>query len=94
VTRTYIYTYTHTYNRYYEAVRAEEAAKVKAMEEEAAQRRKEDDMRKLAGEDEDHDNRKLKFEDRFRMAENNRKEGDELFEHGNFAHAAERYSEI
>lgn len=35
--------------------------------------------------------RKLKFDDRLRMAEANKKEGNELFRDGNHAHAAERY---
>jgi tetratricopeptide (TPR) repeat protein len=42
-------------------------------------------------EKEDHDNRALKFADRFPMADKNKNEGTELFKGGNFKPAAERY---
>ena len=61
-----------------EATLMEEAAKAEA--EKAAE-----------GEDDDHDNRKLKKEDRMRMVVKNKEEGTELFKGGNYRPAAARY---
>merc|ERR1711871_277248 len=61
-----------------EATLKEEAAKAEA--EKAAE-----------GEDDDHDNRKLKKEDRMRMVVKNKEEGTELFKGGNYRPAAARY---
>eukprot|EP00965_Chrysotila_dentata_P008555 278377-Pleurochrysis_carterae.AAC.1 len=45
-----------------------------------------------AGEDEDHDTRRLKFPDRMRLVLKNKEEGTELFQGGNFRPAAARYN--
>lgn len=58
----------------------EEEALTRAAAEEAA-----------SGEKDDHDNRVLKFSDRYALAEKNKVEGTELFKGGNFQPAAQRY---
>merc|ERR1711871_192120 len=47
--------------------------------------------RAAEGEEDDHDNRKLKKEDRMRMVIKNKEEGTELFKGGNYRPAAARY---
>jgi tetratricopeptide (TPR) repeat protein len=44
------------------------------------------------GEDEDHDQRKLKFPDRLRLVSKNKEEGTELFQGGNHRQAMARYN--
>lgn len=74
---------------FFAAIAEEEAAKMKQMAADAEERKREEAATRG---DEDHDTRKLKFADRFRMAENNKKEGNELFKDGNILHAADRYA--
>jgi tetratricopeptide (TPR) repeat protein len=50
-----------------------------------------DAEREANGEDEDHDNRKLRKPERMRMVVKNKDEGTELFKGGNFRPAAARY---
>ncbi len=56
-----------------------------------AEARAADAERQAAGEDEDHDNRKLRKPDRMRLVVKNKEEGTELFKGGNFRPAAARY---
>lgn len=62
-------------------------AEAKEEEEEARRRKEEDDNRST----EDHDNRILKFAERYAMADRQKAEGNELFKDGNCKFAAERY---
>lgn len=73
---------------YFTKVNEEKEALEKLLQEEAlkAQQEKED-----GGEDEDHDNRKLKKNDRMRLVVKNKDEGNELFKGGNYRMAAARY---
>ena len=48
--------------------------------------------REANGDDDDHDQRKLKFPERMKLALSNKKEGTELFQGGNYKHAAARYN--
>uniref|UniRef100_A0A7S4JD62 Uncharacterized protein n=1 Tax=Guillardia theta TaxID=55529 RepID=A0A7S4JD62_GUITH len=60
----------------------------RSMERSAQERRQEE-----ANQDkDDHDFRKLRFDERVRMAENNKKEANELFRDGNVMHAIDRYN--
>ena len=66
----------------------------KQLEAEAAAAAANDDDDDEAREDRLHaDTRKLKFGDRFRLVEKNKKEGTELFKDGNITHAAKRYKD-
>ena len=69
-------------------VAEEKAVFEKQLEEEAKKAAAE---KELEGEDEDHDNRKLKKADRMRMVLKNKEEGTELFKGKNFRPAAARY---
>ncbi|KAJ1429030.1 Hsp70 protein-domain-containing protein [Ochromonadaceae sp. CCMP2298] len=73
---------------YFEAVQADKARVEKELEEEAVKGAAE---RAANGEDEDHDNRKLKKPDRMRLVLKNKEEGTELFKGKNFRPAAARY---
>ena len=64
--------------------KAEDESKLEAASAQAAAERA------AAGEDEDHDTRKLKFPDRLRLVTKNKEEGTELFQGGNFRPAAAR----
>ena len=74
---------------FYDRLDKEKQLAAEQMEAEAGRRRAEE---AAAGEKEDHDSRPLKFDDRMRLAENNKKEGNELFRDGNIMHALERYT--
>jgi len=67
-----------------EELRVEAEAREK---EEEARRKKEEEENRSS---EDHDNRVLKFADRYAMADKNKAEGNELFKDGNCKFAAER----
>ena len=71
-----------------EATEAESKAVEEALAVEAAKAEAE---RAAEGEDEDHDNRKLRKADRMRLVVKNKEEGTELFKGGNFRPAASRY---
>jgi tetratricopeptide (TPR) repeat protein len=73
---------------FFDRLKAEKEASTAGLESEAARRRAEE----AVADKDDHDTRPLKFEDRIRMAENNKKEGNELFRDGNLMHSLERYS--
>jgi tetratricopeptide (TPR) repeat protein len=73
---------------YSETVRAEKAEFEKQLEEESQRAAAE---RAAEGEDEDHDNRKLKKPDRMRMVVKNKEEATELFKGKNYRPAAARY---
>jgi len=79
--------------RFYEAVAADKTAEEAALETAAVQAAAE---RAAAGEDEDHDTRKLKFPDRMRLVSKNKDEGTELFKGAvdvaQFRAAAARYN--
>jgi len=74
---------------YLQAVAEDKAAEESKLEAASAQAAAE---RAAAGEDEDHDTRKLKFPDRLRLVTKNKEEGTELFQGGNFRPAAARYN--
>ena len=59
------------------------------MEKEAEKARIE---KELSGEDDDHDNRKLKKADRMRLVIKNKEEGTEIFKGGVYRTAAARYA--
>jgi len=71
------------------ALEADKLQEEKALEASDAERQRE---KAAAGEDEDHDTRKLKFPDRMRMVVKNKEEGTELFQGGNYRPAAARYN--
>jgi len=72
------------------AVEADRVRDEKALEASAEQAAAE---KAASGEaDEDHDTRKLKYGDRLRLVQNNKKEGTELFQGGNYRPAAARYN--
>ena len=67
-----------------EAKRVREREEEEALAKAAAEAAANDDM-------DDHDNRVLKFSDRYALADKNRAEGTELFKGGNYQPAAQRY---
>jgi len=73
---------------YFGAVEREREAVERALEEES---KKAEAERAAEGEDEDHDNRKLKKVDRMRLVVKNKEEGNELFRGKNTRPAAARY---
>ncbi|KAH8093587.1 peptidyl-prolyl cis-trans isomerase [Aureococcus anophagefferens] len=76
---------------YFETIEKERLDMEKQLEAEAAAAAANDDDDDEAREDRLHaDTRKLKFGDRFRLVEKNKKEGTELFKDGNITHAAKR----
>ena len=79
---------------YFETIEKERLDMEKQLEAEAAAAAANDDDDDEAREDRLHaDTRKLKFGDRFRLVEKNKKEGTELFKDGNITHAAKRYKD-
>jgi tetratricopeptide (TPR) repeat protein len=75
------------------AFAAAEAAEKCRIDEELNVLAKEGDAeRAAAGDDEDHDNRKLPTKERMRMVTKNKEEGTELFKGGNWRMAGARYS--
>mmetsp|Transcript_50356 Transcript_50356/g.116247 ORF Transcript_50356/g.116247 Transcript_50356/m.116247 type:complete len:719 (-) Transcript_50356:699-2855(-) len=71
------------------ALEADKLREEQALEASDAERLRE---KAAAGEDEDHDTRKLKFPDRMRLVGKNKEEGTELFQGGNYRPAAARYN--
>lgn len=76
-------------NEFNSALEADKLKEEQALEASDAERLRE---KAAAGEDEDHDTRKLKFPDRMRMVSKNKEEGTELFQGGNYRPAAARYN--
>eukprot|EP00595_Chromulina_sp_UTEXLB2642_P000026 CAMPEP_0196761786 /NCGR_PEP_ID=MMETSP1095-20130614/1083_1 /TAXON_ID=96789 ORGANISM="Chromulina nebulosa, Strain UTEXLB2642" /NCGR_SAMPLE_ID=MMETSP1095 /ASSEMBLY_ACC=CAM_ASM_000446 /LENGTH=249 /DNA_ID=CAMNT_0042111741 /DNA_START=1407 /DNA_END=2153 /DNA_ORIENTATION=+ len=74
--------------KYHSAVQEEKLAIEKTLDEEAAKAATE---KEADGEEDDHDNRKLKKADRMRLVVKNKEEGTELFKGGNYRPAAARY---
>lgn len=73
---------------YFQAIKEEEQAKEKEMEEEAKKAQAEAGN----GEDDDHDNRRIPKKRRMEIVMKNKVEANELFSHGNYKHAAARYT--
>jgi len=84
--RSFMRTQFPQYYEEHDKAKAAMEAQLKAEAEAAAKERAEN------GEEEDHDRRKLKYPDRLRMVESNKKEGTELFKDGNYRTAAARYN--
>lgn len=74
--------------KYFAAIEEDKIKMEKQLQEEAERAAKE---KELLGEDDDHDNRKLKKADRMRLVVKNKDEGTELFKGGNYRPAAARY---
>eukprot|EP00742_Colponemidia_sp_Colp-10_P002487 GILJ01002651.1.p1 GENE.GILJ01002651.1~~GILJ01002651.1.p1 ORF type:complete len:707 (+),score=142.73 GILJ01002651.1:43-2163(+) len=70
---------------YFEQLEKERAEETRRLEENAVR------MAQERGEEDDHDFRKLKKEDRMRIVNKNKEEGNELFMGGNLDHAIKRY---
>jgi len=73
---------------YFQAIIKEEQAKEKEMEEEAKKAQAEAN----GVDEEDHDNRRLPKKRRMEIVLKNKAEANELFSHGNYRHAAARYT--
>ncbi len=71
------------------ALKEDEGRRVEAELEKAAQEAQ--DAKMASGEDDDHDNRKLKKADRMRLVTKNKEEGTEIFKGGVWRTAAARY---
>ena len=77
---------------YLQAVKNEQEAKEKEMEEEAQRAKAERDAAGSDEDEDDHDTRRLPKKRRMEIVMKNKAEANELFSHGNYRHAAARYT--